>query len=75
MSKQRKPSLCSVEEASKRLGCKAGSLKDHRFRARLGLRAVKIGKSLQFLESDITALILRRREVLPDTASGGDQSL
>ena len=55
-----------VEEAAYRLGCKPVSLRDKRFRARIGLVASKIGRSLRFQESDVNGVLRRSREHLPE---------
>lgn len=57
--------LLSVEQAAARLGVSPRSLMDKRYRARLGLSAVKIGNKVGFEESDIDRLIERGREHLP----------
>jgi hypothetical protein len=57
--------LYSVEEVSQWIGCKPDSLRDNRYRTRLGLPAIRIASRLMFDEADIEALIERRRETLP----------
>lgn len=57
--------LLSVEEAGLRLGVSPRSLIDKRYRLRLGLSAVKIGRKVGFAESDIDKLIECSREHLP----------
>lgn len=63
--------LISRSEAARRLNIKPSSLADKRYRARIGLQVVKIGRSVKFLESDIERLIKRGHEKLP-MRSGGD---
>ena len=53
------------EEASQRLGVAVRSLEDKRYRARIGLPAVRIGRRIGFDERDIEQLIVRGREPLP----------
>jgi hypothetical protein len=57
--------LCSVKEVAAWLGCKEGSLRDNRFRAKHGLAAIRVGNRLMFSPDDIEAYIERRRETLP----------
>lgn len=57
--------ILTAEEASQRLGVKPGSLLDKRYRLRIGLPAVKIGRRVGFAEDDIERLIKRGREKLP----------
>lgn len=57
--------LLSAEEAGLRLGVSPRSLIDKRYRVRLGLSAVKIGRKVGFAEGDIERLIVRGREHLP----------
>ncbi len=46
--------IYTLKELSDILKFSANSLKDPRFRARIGLRAMRVGKqSLRFLESDV----------------------
>jgi hypothetical protein len=58
--------LLSTEEAGLRLGVSPRSLIDKRYRLRLGLSAVKIGRKVGFAENDIERIIERRCERLPD---------
>jgi predicted DNA-binding transcriptional regulator AlpA len=57
--------IISLEETARRLGLSPRSLTDKRFRARLGLPGVKVGRRLGFEEDDIEAVITRGREKLP----------
>jgi hypothetical protein len=57
--------LLAKEEASKRLGVAVRSLEDKRYRIRIGLPAVHIGRRIGFDEGDIDRLIARGREKLP----------
>jgi len=57
--------ILTLEKAAERLSLSPRSLADKRFRVRLGLPAVKLGRKLGFDEDDIAALIARGREVLP----------
>lgn len=50
------------EEAARYLGLSPRSLADARWRNRVGMPAVKIGRSLRFLLSDLQKLIKRSRE-------------
>lgn len=65
--------VLSVEETASRLGVKPTSLADKRYRSRIGLRAVKIGRRVGFEESDVEKLITRGREKLP-VSSGGNHA-
>lgn len=60
--------LLSTEEAGLRLGVSPRSLIDKRYRFRLGLSAVKIGRKVGFAEADIDRLIEKSRERLPGEA-------
>lgn len=53
------------EEASQRLGVAVRSLEDKRYRVRIGLPAVRIGRRIGFDERDIERVIARGREKLP----------
>lgn len=57
--------VISVEQAAERLSVSPRSLSDRRFRLRLGLGAIKIGRRVGFAEGDIDKLIERGRERLP----------
>jgi hypothetical protein len=60
--------LLTLEEAATRLCLSPRSLCDRRYRGRLGLPAVKVGRRLAFDESDVEKVIARGRERLPVTA-------
>jgi hypothetical protein len=62
--------IVSVEETAIRLNIRPKSLLDKRFRARIGLAAVHIGRRIGFAEGDIERLIARGREKLP-VGNGG----
>ncbi|MDE2058615.1 MAG: hypothetical protein KGL31_06615 [candidate division NC10 bacterium] len=55
----------SIEKTAERLSVSPRSLADRRYRVRLGLAAVRIGRRLTFSESDIEKLIREGRERLP----------
>ena len=57
--------LLNLEEASSRLAVSPRSLADRRFRMRIGLAGRKVGRKLNFLESDIEKLVARGKERLP----------
>ena len=63
--------LLTLEETASRLGVKPTSLSDKRYRCRIGLRAVKVGRRIGFEESDVDRLIVRGREKLPFTTQEG----
>lgn len=54
-----------LQETAQRLNLSPLSLADKRFRVRIGLPAIKIGRRLVFDERDVEQLILRGREVQP----------
>ena len=54
-----------LEETARLTGFSPLSLADKRFRLRIGLPAVKLGRKLGFEETDVQALILRGRESMP----------
>ena len=54
--------VLAKEEASKRLGVAVRSLEDKRYRVRIGLPAVRIGRRIGFDERDIERLIAFGRE-------------
>ena len=60
--------LLSIDAAAARLCVAPRSLGDKRYRMRIGLNAVKIGRRLGFLEADVERLITRNREKLPAVA-------
>jgi|GEM_PF-1958463 len=57
--------LCSLKATAKWLGCREGTLRDNRFRARIGLPAIRVGNRLMFSPDDIDEYVERRREQLP----------
>lgn len=57
--------LLTADEAGQRLGLAPRSLLDRRFRLRLGLHGVKLGRALRFDEGEVERLIERGRERLP----------
>jgi len=57
--------LLSVEQAAERLNVAPRSLIDRRYRMRIKLSAIKIGRRVGFVEEDIDRLIQRGREHLP----------
>ena len=66
--------LLNPEETAQRLGgISTNSLRDKRYRLRIGLPAVKVGRRLVFREEDIEQLIHCGREQVPvskETTSG-----
>lgn len=57
--------IMSADEAAKRLCVAVRSLTDKRYRTRIGLPAVKVGRRIGFDEKDVEKLIARGREKLP----------
>jgi hypothetical protein len=55
-------SVIALDEAARQLDLSSLSLADKRFRIRIGLPAIKIGRRLVFDERDIKQLISRGRE-------------
>jgi hypothetical protein len=64
--------MITLEETARRLGFSPLSLADKRFRVRLGLPAVKLGRKLGFDERDVEKLILRGRERMPEEGRAHD---
>ena len=62
-----------LEETAQLLGLSPLSLADKRFRVRLGLPAVKLGRKLGFDERDVEQLILRGRERIPVEGGAHDE--
>jgi hypothetical protein len=58
-------SVIGLKEAAQRLDLSPFSLADKRFRLRIGLPAIKIGRRLGFDERDVEQLVLRGRETMP----------
>ncbi len=54
--------LLTVLETAQFLGCAPTSLVSRRWREQIGLRAVKVGRSVMFLEADLDAFIASRKE-------------
>lgn len=61
-----------VREAAAILGASPATLYSKRWRARVGLRAVRIGRSIRFMEADLHRLLEKGVERLPG-AHGGRQ--
>ena len=57
--------LVPEEEASRRLGVAVCRLEDKRYRTRIGLPAVHIGRRIGFDECDIDRLVASGCETLP----------
>ena len=57
--------LLTLEETASRLGIASTSLADKRYRARIGLAGVKVGRRMGFVELDVERLITRGKEKLP----------
>lgn len=55
----------TIDEAAAVLRVSPRSLGDRRFRCRLGLQALKVGRRLVFAEEDIRLLLERSRERFP----------
>ena len=62
------------KEASRRLGIAVRSLEDPRYRSRIGLPAIHIGRRIGFDEGDIDRLIARGRETLPVQCGPGSSA-
>jgi hypothetical protein len=62
--------LISADETAERLCVSPRSLLDKRYRLRIGLNAVRIGRRLGFIEADVERLITRGREKLPGEMRG-----
>ncbi len=54
--------LLSADEVADVLGLSPRTLRDKRYRARIGLSGVKVGKFLRFLGKDVEDLIQKSRE-------------
>jgi hypothetical protein len=60
--------VIGLDDAAKRLNVAPSSLLSERYRRRLGLPVVRIGRKVGFAEEDVEAVIQRGREVLrPET--------
>ena len=55
-------------QVAHRLGVSPRTIEDPRWRLRVGLRAVRVGRTLRFRESDLLRLIERSVERLPGEA-------
>jgi hypothetical protein len=64
--------LLTPDETATRLGISPRSLLDKRYRLRIGLPAVKVGRRLGFAEIDVERLITRGREKLPTGLGDGN---
>ena len=58
----------SLEQAAERLSVSPRSLSDRRYRVRLGLAAVRVGRKLTFSETDLERIIRDGRERFPGEA-------
>lgn len=54
--------VITLEDAALRLGLSPRSLADKRFRTRIGLPGIKLGRRLGFDERDVERLIIHGRE-------------
>lgn len=52
-------------QVADRLGLSPRTVEDPRWRVRVGLRAVRVGRTLRFRESDLVRLLERSLERLP----------
>ncbi len=59
--------LVPMDEAARRLACSKRSLADLRWRTKVGLPAIRIGRRLSFSEADLDRVIAARREQLVRT--------
>jgi hypothetical protein len=66
--------IVPTKEASRRLGIAMRSLEDSRYRSRIGLPAIHIGRRIGFDEGDIDRLIARGREKLPVECGTGSSA-
>lgn len=62
--------LVAIPEMSKSTGIPEKTLSDRRWRARVGLRAVKLGTRVFFREEDVERLIAKHLEKLPVSTEG-----
>jgi Helix-turn-helix domain len=60
--------LLSLDQAAAALGIKPRSLQDKRYRSRIGLAGVKVGKRLLFDMRDLERLVSKGKEHLPKQA-------
>jgi hypothetical protein len=54
----------TTDEAAQFIKYSPGALRDPEWRRRVGLQAVRIGKSLRFLRRDLIRFLEERREIL-----------
>jgi len=54
----------TTDEAAQFLKFPPGALRDPDWRRRVGLQAVRVGKSLRFLKQDLIRFLEERREIL-----------
>jgi len=57
--------LLTPEEVAEIFRLKPGSMRDPRVRLRIGLKAVRVGGSLRFRETDVERVIKNGEERLP----------
>ena len=55
--------VLTTDEAAQFLRCSPNVLRDPKWRRRIGLRAVRIGKSLKFLKRDLLQFMEERKEI------------
>ena len=55
--------VLTTDEAAQFLRCSPNVLRDPEWRRRIGLRAVRIGKSLKFLKRDLLQFMEERKEI------------
>jgi len=60
------PRVLRVPEVARRLGVASATVRNAKWRARVGLPLVRIGSRVGFLESDVWAVIQRGREDLDE---------
>ena len=58
--------MLSISEAADRLSIASKTIRDPRWRLRVGLPLVRVGRRVGVLEDDILALLRKGREHLPD---------
>ncbi len=66
MSEMQSYQVLTSDEAAQFLRCNTNSLRDPTWRRRAGLHAVRIGRSLRFLKSDLVKFLESRHEVFDD---------
>ena len=55
--------MLTIGEAAEFLRCSANSLSDPAWRRSVGLPAVRIGRAVRFLESDLIGFLRNQREI------------